>query len=96
MLFQVFLGHLGHLDSYIYLASVNGLSALADYSPDQVVPQLCKQFMSKCSSSETPSQESGILEIVLKVGEALVKAVKRMGNFEYIQSQYFEELVSFH
>lgn len=75
MLVKVFLTHLAHQDSYIYLSSVNGLAALADLCPQEVIPKLCTEFRSKCIMSEVDT-----LEVTLKVGETLVKAVRRLGE----------------
>ncbi|XP_012943558.1 transport and Golgi organization protein 6 homolog isoform X2 [Aplysia californica] len=79
LLVKVFLEHLGHSDSYIYLAAVNGLAALADLCPDQVIPRLCSEFRSKCMISEVASPE-----VTLKTGEALVKAVRRLGELTLV------------
>ncbi|CAG5116369.1 unnamed protein product [Candidula unifasciata] len=76
MLLKIFLENIAHADSYIYLAAVNGLAALSDLYPDQVIPCLTSEFRSMCA--KTHSSKSG--ETALKVGESLVKATKRLGE----------------
>lgn len=74
-LVKIFEENLQHQDSYLYLASVNGLAALTDRYPDVVVPRLAKEF------AETGPQKSA--ELRMKLGESLVKAARNLGIFHY-------------
>ena len=81
ILLQVFLENLTHTDSYIYLASVNGLAALSDLCPDQVIPCLTSELQAKCADSQGDGKNgepSG--DLALKVGETLVKATRKLGR----------------
>ncbi|XP_048254734.1 transport and Golgi organization protein 6 homolog [Haliotis rufescens] len=71
-LVKIFEENLQHQDSYLYLASVNGLAALTDRYPDVVVPRLAKEF------AETGPQKSA--ELRMKLGESLVKAARNLGD----------------
>ena len=73
---KVFEENLRHGDSYLYLAAINGLSALADRFPESVVPSLAAEFagLSKMSTASLTAEHR------LKVGEALMKATKNMGE----------------
>ncbi|GFO30532.1 transport and Golgi organization protein 6 homolog [Plakobranchus ocellatus] len=77
ILLKVFLENLTHSDSYIYLAAVNGLAALSDLCPDQVIPCLTSELRSKCGGSGSDKTPG---DLVLKVGEAVVKATRRLGE----------------
>ena len=73
---KVFEENLRHGDSYIYLAAINGLSALADRFPESVVPSLAAEFagFSKTSTAGLTAEHR------LKVGEALMKATRNLGE----------------
>jgi hypothetical protein len=73
---KVFEENLRHGDSYLYLAAINGLSALSNCFPESVVPSLAQEFAgfgSNTDSGLTPEQR-------LKVGEALMKAIRNLGR----------------
>ena len=76
---KVFEENLRHGDSYLYLAAVNGLSALADRFPDSVVPCLAAEFAGLTNSKT--SAASSTAEHRLKVGEALMKATRSLGEW---------------
>ncbi|XP_067651346.1 transport and Golgi organization protein 6 homolog isoform X2 [Haliotis asinina] len=71
-LVKIFEENLQHQDSYLYLASVNGLAALTDRFPDVVVPRLAQEF------AETGPQKTA--ELRMKIGESLVKAARNLGD----------------
>ena len=78
----VFKENLRHTDSYVYLAAIDGLVALASTMPKDIVPLLCQEYV-YLSSPEDPGQEKGISEKVqhvLKLGEALVRAARTLGD----------------
>ncbi|XP_059154233.1 transport and Golgi organization protein 6 homolog [Physella acuta] len=74
VLLKIFLENLTHTDSYMYLAAVNGLSALGDLNPHQVLTRLTAEFRTLCSRGAKSE------EMTLKVGEALMKATRRLGE----------------
>lgn len=74
----MFMSKLSHTDSYIYLASVNGLCFLSDIYPDDIIPCLSSEFRSLCLKDQNASSTN--VERTLKVGETLVKATRRLGK----------------
>ena len=74
---NVFLENIDHSDSYLYLASVNGLAAMADRLPRKVVPRLAQEF-ANFDSEERKVKRS--VELRLKLGEALVRASRNLGE----------------
>ncbi|KAK6982529.1 transport and Golgi organization protein 6 [Biomphalaria glabrata] len=75
LLLRVFQENLTHNDSYIYLAAVNGLASLSDLDPKMVIACLTTEFKTQCLASSVSS-----IQTVLKVGEAVVKATRRLGE----------------
>ncbi|XP_071959551.1 transport and Golgi organization protein 6 homolog [Antedon mediterranea] len=72
-LFVIFKEKLTDDDSYIYLAAIRGLEAMADVYPDQVIPALCEEYAN--------SRQAGCdAEIRMKIGESLVKATRNLGE----------------
>ncbi|KAG6962343.1 hypothetical protein JG687_00007200 [Phytophthora cactorum] len=67
---QVFLLHLHDSESYVYLAAVQGLAALADAHPNVAVPALVKALQDPENS----------LESRIKLSEALLFSAKRCGE----------------
>ncbi|ETL39311.1 hypothetical protein L916_09327 [Phytophthora nicotianae] len=67
---QVFLLHLHDSESYVFLAAVQGLAALADAHPDVAIPALVKALQDPQNS----------LESRIKLSEALLFAAKRCGD----------------
>ncbi|XP_072038821.1 transport and Golgi organization protein 6 homolog [Amphiura filiformis] len=76
-LLKIFEENLTHEDSYIYLSAIKGLVALVDVFPDQVVSKLCAEFAGT-QKEETPLHRT--VETRLKIGEALVKATRCLGD----------------
>ncbi|EDO42830.1 predicted protein, partial [Nematostella vectensis] len=73
-LLKIFEEQLAHDDSYIYLAAVQGLVALAGLRPDPVLPHLARQFAT-CA----PAIPQRSPELRMKLGEALVRATRACG-----------------
>ena len=111
ILVKTFRDCLIHEDSYIYLASVEGLVAAADVRTDDVIPYLAREFVACCTEGTgvteckednreyeelTKGKETkiGIVKrsstTRLKLGEALVRAVKRCGE---LAPRYFQLLI---
>lgn len=59
-----------HEDSFLYLSAIEGLSIAAAVFPDTVIVLLAEQF----------SRQSLTPDCRLKVGEALVRVIKLLGN----------------
>ncbi|KAJ8042495.1 Transport and Golgi organization protein 6-like [Holothuria leucospilota] len=76
-LLNLFLEHLAHEDSYIYLTAVNALVSLADRFPEQVITCLCDEYS---LDKENKSKVKRTVETRLKLGEALVKATRSLGE----------------
>uniref|UniRef100_H3GK10 Uncharacterized protein n=1 Tax=Phytophthora ramorum TaxID=164328 RepID=H3GK10_PHYRM len=67
---RVFLLHLHDSESYVFLAAVQGLAALADAHPDVAIPALVKALRDPNTS----------LESRIKLSEALLFSAKRCGE----------------
>ncbi|KAJ6652483.1 hypothetical protein lerEdw1_011453 [Lerista edwardsae] len=70
-LLQVFVENLEHEDSFVYLSAIQGAALLSDVFPAQVLPPLLAQY---------GSPRPGAVETRLKVGEALVRATRALGD----------------
>ena len=103
-LLTIFRENLMHSDSYIYLAAINGLVALASAIPREIIPTLCQEYAllqgppsrddstgfdketGQLREKFTRTREDRIrlhsrsLELRMKLGEALVKAVRDCGD----------------
>ena len=69
-------------DTYIYLSSISGLVAVARYRPDLVLETLTREF-SMVQTRTIKTEEGGEDEemaVRTKVGEALVKITKELGE----------------
>ena len=104
ILLTIFRENLMHSDSYIYLAAINGLVALASIMPREIIPILCQEYAllqgppsrdtftgfdketGQLRGKITKTREGGkqlhsrSLELRIKLGEALVKAVRDCGE----------------
>ncbi|XP_014248082.1 transport and Golgi organization protein 6 homolog [Cimex lectularius] len=80
MILCIFKENLKEEDSYVYLAAVEGLAAMATAFPDEVLTTLCEQY-TFCKDPE----------IRLKVGEILVKVIRLLNEMAII---YKHELVN--
>ncbi|KAK6178181.1 hypothetical protein SNE40_012991 [Patella caerulea] len=72
---EIFENNLAHTDTYLYLPSVNGLVAMADILPDKIIPRLAREF-----SVITENKSTIQSDLKLKVGEALVKTLRVLGD----------------
>ena len=73
---KVFEDNLHHNDTYIYLAAISGLAALADCFPESVI-----SFLSSCLSQNDVSTPSTFSDSMhrLKLGEVLMRATRNLG-----------------
>ncbi|KAE9193999.1 hypothetical protein PF004_g20853 [Phytophthora fragariae] len=67
---RVFLLHVYDSESYVFLAAIQGLAALADAHPDVAIPALVKALLDSSNS----------LESRIKLSEALLFSAKRCGE----------------
>eukprot|EP00026_Physarum_polycephalum_P001945 Phypoly_transcript_01948.p1 GENE.Phypoly_transcript_01948~~Phypoly_transcript_01948.p1 ORF type:complete len:950 (+),score=91.12 Phypoly_transcript_01948:150-2852(+) len=67
---DIFWSQISDEDSYVFQTAINGLAALGDIYPDDIIPKLAKQF-----SNSTLREE-----IRLKLGEALLQVAARCGE----------------
>lgn len=66
-----------HDDSFIYLASINGLCALATAFPEEVIETLIPEYI------DMPNRVAGAeinVETRIKLGEILVKTTRALGT----------------
>lgn len=69
--------NLKHEDSYIYLAAINGLCALATAFPQEIIETLVPEYI------DMPSRITGAevtIETRVKLGEILVKTTRALGT----------------
>jgi hypothetical protein len=68
---------LKHEDSFIYLASINGLCALATAFPEKVIETLMLEY------TDMPKRAAALeitVETRIKLGEILVKTTRALGT----------------
>ncbi|XP_035223273.1 transport and Golgi organization protein 6 homolog isoform X1 [Stegodyphus dumicola] len=80
-LLKMFQENLEDEDSYIYLPAIQGLSLLADCDVELVLPTLLKEF-------QNPGKKA--CEVILKIGEVLLKICRLLGEFVY---KYKEQML---
>jgi hypothetical protein len=74
MILKIFLQYLGHSDSYIYLAAIQGLTSIAMINTDRVINVLIEEYV-QCQRSQ-----GNVTELRMKIGEVLVKTSKQLGR----------------
>lgn len=67
---QAIVKHLDNEDSYVYLNAIRALSAIGNAFTDRLLPLLLSRFLSTSYS----------LEFRLKVGEAIVRVLNKLGG----------------
>ncbi|KAI4901669.1 hypothetical protein NFI96_012847 [Prochilodus magdalenae] len=77
-LLMLFLENLEHEDSFVYLSAIQGLVVLADSFPEQILKRLLAEYQAGPSAA-SPSRGRS-LETRLKVGEALMRVSRAMGD----------------
>ncbi len=83
LLLSVFHENLAHGDSYIYLAAIQGMSALADKLPDKLLPLLVMEYAAcsaKLGKDVQGSKVTRSAEMALKIGEVLMKTCRNLGE----------------
>ncbi|XP_038211438.1 transport and Golgi organization protein 6 [Zerene cesonia] len=70
------------LDSYVYLAAINGIASLATHFTEDVLGLLCKEFLQISSKRvvETQEDQNKIAELRMKIGDIIVKVTRRLGE----------------
>ncbi|KAG5330342.1 TNG6 protein, partial [Acromyrmex charruanus] len=82
IILRLFEENLKHEDSFIYLASINGLCALATAFPEKVIETLMLEYIDmpkRAAISEIT------VETRIKLGEILVKTTKALGEMSVVQ-----------
>lgn len=69
--------NLKHEDSFIYLASINGLCALATAFPEKVVEMLVLEYI---DMPKRVAVSEITIETRIKLGEILVKTTRALGT----------------
>ena len=92
---ELFMTHMGHSDTYIYLPSLQGLVELAAVIPDRIIPLMCKeyaQFSNKSKVREScATLEGKSIDWLVKLGEGLVRASRECGD---LLPKYSESLLA--
>ncbi|VDK35883.1 unnamed protein product [Taenia asiatica] len=70
IIFEAMVEHLDNEDSYVYLNAIRALSAIGDALTDRLLPLLLSRFLTTSYS----------LEFRLKVGEAIVRVLCKLGD----------------
>ena len=71
---EIFREHLKYSDTYIYLAAIQGLAALAMVNTDHVIEVLVDEYVNEQKDKINPA------ELRMKIGEVLVKTIRTLGN----------------
>ncbi|VDL17207.1 unnamed protein product [Hymenolepis diminuta] len=69
-IYKTLVEYTNHEDSYIYLNAIRGLSAIGNACTDRLLPFLLERFVNK----------SDIVEFRLKIGEAIVRVLRELGE----------------
>ncbi|CAK1602966.1 unnamed protein product [Parnassius mnemosyne] len=81
--FCLFQEQLKDVDSYVYLAAINGIASLALHCAEDVLAVLCREFLNistQIVDVETSEMQNKIQELRMKVGDIIVKVTKRLGD----------------
>ncbi|XP_031563618.1 transport and Golgi organization protein 6 homolog [Actinia tenebrosa] len=87
-LLKIFTDQLSHDDSYIYLAAIQGMVALAAVKTELVLPYLAREFATCRNAQQGTANYKRSPETKMKLGEALVKAVRECGELIPRYSQH--------
>ncbi|XP_014223459.1 uncharacterized protein LOC106650133 [Trichogramma pretiosum] len=77
LLFCIFQQNLTHEDSFIYLASINGICAMTKMFPDKVIETLVQEFIGLTQQQRNCETTP---ETRAKLGEILVKTTRALGE----------------
>lgn len=86
-LFCLFQYQLRDSDSYLYLAAINGLAAISMCCPSEALAALCKEFLYVSNQQIkllTAEHQNKIIELRLKVGDIIVKVIKKLGQLAVV------------
>ncbi|XP_011640818.1 transport and Golgi organization protein 6 homolog [Pogonomyrmex barbatus] len=78
IILRLFQENLKHEDSFIYLASINGLCALATAFPKEVIETLMPEYI------DMPNRAEITIETRIKLGEILVKTTRALGEMSVV------------
>nr|XP_034974798.1 transport and Golgi organization protein 6 homolog isoform X2 [Zootoca vivipara] len=78
-LLKAFLENLEHEDSFVYLSAIQGVVLLSDAFPERVLPYLLAQYR----SAHPGTQEAQTVETRMKVGEALMRITRALGDMAF-------------
>ncbi|XP_077167006.1 transport and Golgi organization protein 6 homolog isoform X2 [Paroedura picta] len=85
-LLKVFVENLDHEDSFVYLSAIQGVALLSDAFPEEVLPSLLARY----EGSSPGAQEAWPVETRMKVGEALMRSTRALGD---LVSSYRDRLI---
>ncbi|KAL8195130.1 UNVERIFIED_CONTAM: hypothetical protein K2H54_046940, partial [Gekko kuhli] len=78
-LLKIFVESLDHGDSFVYLSAIQGVALLSDAFPEEVLPPLLARY----ESSPPGVQEAWPAETRMKVGEALMRSTRALGDLVF-------------
>ncbi|CAG9566732.1 unnamed protein product [Danaus chrysippus] len=82
--FCLFQEQLKHPDSYMYLASVNGIASLAMHCTSEALSTLCKEYLEISSDIRNKESENQSAELRMKIGDVIVKVTRRLGEMAVV------------
>ena len=92
LLLKIFHENLDHSDTYIYLAAIQGLVALANFEADKVVFLLAHEY----ANFHMATKKRRSPELRMKVGEVLTKVIRLLGKVNHIFCVHILNRLSFY
>ncbi|XP_023952997.2 transport and Golgi organization protein 6 [Bicyclus anynana] len=78
--------HLKDPDSYVYLSTINCMATLATHCTTDVLSVLCKEYLNVSTelSIESKENQNKAAELRMKIGDIIVKVIKRLGEMTIV------------
>jgi hypothetical protein len=89
LLLKLFQQQLKDSDSFVYLAAINGIVAMVTLSPERAIPVVVNEFISTISCHQEAPSNRAKEEVLMKVGEALIKAAHVCGESLPVYKDHF-------
>ncbi|OWR44543.1 Transmembrane and coiled-coil domain-containing protein 7 [Danaus plexippus plexippus] len=83
-IFCLFQEQLRHPDSYMYLASVNGIASLAMHCTAEALSILCREYLEVSPDIRNNESENQNAELRMKIGDVIVKVTRRLGEMAVV------------
>ncbi|XP_063376485.1 transport and Golgi organization protein 6 [Cydia fagiglandana] len=86
-IFCLFQDQLKDTDSYIYLATINGIASLATLCTEDVLHVLCREFIQipdQPAHIQTSKDQNSSAELKMKIGDIIVKVTRNLGEMAVV------------